>query len=162
MSRGQEVIKKNIILVDLDGTLCNPEQRLPFISEGRWEDFRIAIIDDPPYEDVVFFLKKLSGKRSVQDCFVILLTGCPDRYESDVWDWLYKNKLVGYIDHVIMRPEGNNDRSYDMKTMMLDRFFGTRENWVKRTIIMLENRESVVKAFREIGINVWQVRESGY
>jgi hypothetical protein len=45
--------------------------------------------------------------------------------------------------------------------MLID-LFGSKENVQEKVLVVLEDRDRVVEAFREMGLPCWQVQAGGY
>lgn len=146
------------IVIDLDGTLCNIDRRVNFAQAKDWEAFHAGIPEDEPYEDVVEFLHMalLSGKA------VLCLTGRHERYSKVTNDWLMSQGLGPLIDNIHFRPDGDQSRDGALKLRLIDEFFGDRATALDYVAFVLEDRDSVVEAYRGAGFACWQVRVGGY
>src|SRR5512142_2906076 len=63
-----------LVLVDLDGTLTNPEERLHYVKLGKknWEKFFEEVDRDPPVEAIVKWARELA-----KEFTVVLVSGRP-------------------------------------------------------------------------------------
>jgi hypothetical protein len=82
------------------------------------------------------------------------------KYEQMTSSWLVKYRIP--LDYTFMRPSGNRARDCDLKPKMLIDLFGSKENVQEKVLVVLEDRDRVVEAFREMGLPCWQVQAGGY
>lgn len=152
------MMNKSWIVIDLDGTLCNIDRRVNFAQAKDWEAFHAGIPGDEPYDDVTDFLHMalLAGKA------VLCLTGRHERYAKATKDWIQRRNLGGLIDNIHFRPDGDQSRDGALKLRLMDEFFGGRQAALDQVSFVLEDRDSVVEAYRGAGFSCWQVRVGGY
>lgn len=151
-----------LVVIDLDGTLCNVEHRLHKLERKSkldrpdWDAFNIACSLDEPYYDVLNLIHTLykAGDR------VILLTGRDERYRRVTEMWLQYHGLGGRYLQLLMRPKGNIGSDADVKPLVLARFLKESE-WDGIDFI-LEDRYKMVEKWRDLGYDCWQVRQGAY
>jgi len=148
--------KKNAVLVDLDGTLCDIEHRLHFVrTDGKkdWKGFFEGIINDRLNQNIYeivdeeYFLKGRS---------VILCSGRPDDYRGITETWL-KNKDVQYTK-LLMRQR-NDFRQDDIVKQIIYEFDIRPYYNVK---YVLDDRNQVVNMWRRNGLTCLQVAEGNF
>lgn len=144
----------NIIVVDLDGTLCNSGHREHLAVAGHWDDFHALLRDDEPWPDVLWLLE------NVPQATLIGLTGRNERYRPATLKWLEKYDI--WFDVLLMRPDDNYQSDHELKPKMLDVWLDELGFSHADVLFILEDRERVTEAFRNLGHNVWQVRSPGY
>lgn len=145
------------IVVDLDGTLNNCVHRQHLAQEGRWDEFHQELLLDDPYPDVAWFLNILP-----KEDFIIALTGRDIAFEKQTWIWLEQQKLTGCIDHILMRPKSDFTPDHILKPQLLEEYFdGCRDKVLEEVMVVLEDRDKVVEAWRNYGLPCWQVRREG-
>ena len=149
--------RKDIIVVDLDGTLCDCAHRQDYARAGQWEEFHGRLVHDRPHEDVAYFLKELSFYHKV-----IAVTGRNEAFRQLTWDWLKKHKLDENIDEILMRPDGDWSPDHELKTQMLEKALGNKSTVLERVAIVLEDRDKVIEAYRNYGLPCWQVRPGSF
>jgi hypothetical protein len=147
------------IVIDLDGTLADCRHRIHLAHSRRWDEFNSELLGDIPFRDVEWFLKELTSHR---DIIVLALTGRSDKYMDRTLVWLGKHGLSGVFDEVLMRPEGDYRSDHILKPLMLEEYFGSKEDALRNVRFILDDRETVVAGWREYGIPCWQVRPGGY
>ena len=140
-----------LILCDIDGTLANHEHRVHYIEPPRrdWNTFYDAIPQDTPYPAIVRLVQDLAP--SYRIC---LVTGRPERTRRMTEYWLDRH-LVSY-DALFMRPDGDHRPDTVVKAEILDGID------VTGVAFALEDRDRVVKMWRDEGITCLQVKEGNY
>ena len=159
MSQSMEIVERRfpIIVVDLDGTLCDARHREHLAQQGLWDEFHALCIKDPIYEDVAGILAALD------DSFdIIALTGRNEKWRQATYNWLGEHKIDHLIMDLLMRPDDNFSPDIEMKPSMLFGWFGSIDDAKQRVHTILEDRDKVVEVWRQLGFNCWQVRPGGY
>lgn len=147
-------VDRDILILDLDGTLCDMNHRVHLAQAKQWDEFHAGLEQDGVHEDVLLVLRFLPAFVRV-----IVVTGRPMAHYVATVAWLRKHELWGMVDSIMMRPDTNFMKDHDLKLWLLDEFFEGREKWTNRIIAALDDKETVVEAFRNAGINAWQVRQ---
>jgi len=149
-----------IIVIDLDGTLCDCEHRQIHAQNAEWDKFHEGLVHDLPNSDVVAFLdiiRNCHGKM-VQ---VVACTGRNEAFRKLTLDWFFQYDI--HIDVLLMRPDGDFTPDHELKPIMLQNFLGGEKSEVLDKVKMvLDDRDKVVDAWREYGLSCWQVRPGGY
>ena len=140
------------IVCDMDGTLTNISKRFHLAQNGEWEAFHSLAENDPPNMDVV---KLLRGNNDF-----IVLTGRPVKYLPVTVSWLRHYDLYPYA--IIMRPNGDKRSDARLKPEMLIEWYKGLDQAKACVDFILEDRDNVVEAFRNLGFNCWQVRQGTY
>lgn len=144
------------IVVDLDGTLCDSSHREHFARAGLWDEFHSALTNDKLHKDVAETIAVMSDAGYM----IIGLTGRNEKYRYKTLGWLELNKVS--LDVLIMRPNHNTESDHILKPRMLADQFGTQENALKHVAFILDDRDKVVEAWRNLGYRCWQVQPGGY
>lgn len=142
-----------VIVVDLDGTLCDVRWRQHLAQAKEWDQFHEGIPYDKPHDDVVTAVRALHTAG-------LELIGCTGRPEytriATEW-WLVKHDIP--LDCVLMRP------AFDYRPDVVVKI-ETLKQWLKETekqvLFVLEDRDCMVSAWRSAGFNCWQVRNGEY
>lgn len=145
------------VVLDLDGTLCDIRHREQFAQTKQWDEFHKRCEADLPYPDVAGLLRllSLSGTRTIG------LTGRNEAHRPRTLEWLATNRLE--LDELVMRPDGDWRPDHDLKPQLLiDLFSGKVENALQEVSFILEDRDKVVEAWRNLGFRCWQVQPGGY
>lgn len=143
------------IIVDLDGTLCNESHRVQHGIDGDWDAYFEKLHLDEPHEDVLSLINAFGTER------IIFLTCRPEKHRQPTKDWLWKHG-IHHTYLLLMRQDGDTTPSEELKVMQLEKFFGSRQAVLDSVLFVLEDRDKVVKALREYGLNCWQTRAGKY
>lgn len=146
--------KRNVIVVDIDGTLCNSAHREHMARAGLWDEFHADLGKDEPWNDVKLMVELIG---SIEEYVVVGLTGRNEAHRQATWRWLNDNEIV--LDLLIMRPNNDFRSDHELKPALLAERL---DNPQERVWFILEDRDKVVEAWRKLGYNCWQVRPGGY
>ena len=166
-----ELKMKNTVIFDLDGTLANIDTRrnMSLKPNGKldWDIFAdpSSILNwDVPNVPVIKMaqLFKADGFR------IVIFSGRNDRGFDATVQWLNNNHVP--FDLLVMRPDKFKDKSWpiadgnpatsDMRFMpdeilkrkMLDTFVDIND-----VFLVVDDRDKVVKMWRDLGLNTFQV-----
>lgn len=151
------------IILDLDGTLFNCEHRQHLAQAKQWDEFHSLATGDKPHEDVHWFVKLLCNSdfsQGMPKYHMVVLTGRNERYRKMTEDILRSNGLL--IDALLMRPDDNYDFDDKMKIQLLEGYFGSKKEVLENVFLCLDDRDTVVEAFRNYGLHCWQVRQGAF
>lgn len=149
---------RKILVVDLDGTLCDCGHREHWARAGEWDSFHSELSGDKPNEAVreVLYAWDAMG----QDHEVIAITGRNERYSLMTEEWLEENLIP--LDVILMRPDNNFQSDHELKPALLSEWL-EREGLLQENVaFILEDRDKVVEAWRNCGYKCWQVAPGGY
>ena len=147
-------MKKDIVLVDIDGTIAKVGDRLKYLQQEPkdWDSFYEHCDEDEPIEDII---------RVVKDLYfcgynIVFCTGRRESVRNKTMEWIKKYlnfNPCGY--RLLMRKD--NDWRHDtiVKPLMLD--FPASE-----VLFVLEDRNSMVKRWRELGYTCLQVNDGDF
>ena len=168
---------KNTVIFDLDGTLANIDRRrnhaLKMGKNGKmnWNEFfnPAHIAFDEPNEPVIELAQMLKDKGYK----IFIFSGRNDRMYERTVEWLEWNDVP--YDLLVMRPDKfqgktwpvaeGNPATPDMRYMpdeilkkkMLDTFLDINDVY-----LVVDDRDKVVKMWRELGLPTWQVAEGNF
>jgi hypothetical protein len=147
------------IIIDLDGTLCDCAHRVSYAQIGQWDEFHSRLVDDQPFADVVNFIEFIDATCQFE---FIGLTGRNEKWRNMTNEWLIKHNI--FFDVLLMRPEGNFESDHNLKPKMLieEIFDGDFTRMKAEVFLILEDRDKVVEAWRNLTIPCWQVRNGTY
>ena len=161
------------IVFDIDNTLSNLRHRLHFIQpeegeeadwwEKDWNGFFAACVDDTPIPINVELCQELlwAGEgMGVDGCSppsntVEFWTGRNEDVRLATEQWL--TDYIGWsVDECVLKMRSKGDRrpDYILKMEFID--------WNHPPDIIFEDRSRVVKAYRELGLTVFQVAEGDF
>lgn len=142
-------------IIDLDGTCSNAEPRKHLIDGSQkkdWDAFYDACDTDEPHEDI----KGLVWMLHKQAFRIHYLTGRVERVRGKTLAWLHKHGFP--VGHLEMRPDGDYRQDCIVKAEMADKLNLTPGN----TFLVLDDRDQVVRMWRERGFRCLQVAEGAF
>lgn len=154
---------KNVIVVDIDGTIADIEHRLHHIKKDRpdWEAFHAPeeLAKDKPIQNVLDIIEEF-GKAEDDYYRYVVCTGRSELCREATEAWLKQYVCLGlcYPDKVLMRPAGDFRPDTEVKPEILKAAGYTPD----RVAIIFEDRTSVVKKWRELGYMCFQVANGDY
>ena len=153
---------KNIIICDLDGTLCDIEHRRVHLATTpkKWDSFFYGMEDDTVNEAVMSVLNMWLGNSDEDDLRneVIFCTGRPEKYRAATEVWLdehYGVQLTGRELH--MRKDGD----YRPDDIVKEEILNTNID-KDRVMFVLDDRQQVVDMWRRNGLQCFQVAEGNF
>lgn len=137
--------KEKAIVVDIDGTVALHVDRSPY-------DYSKVHTDNPNW-NVVAIVRAL---RAI-GYHIVFLSGRPDSCREDTENWL--NAWVGGPYHgPFMRTTGDERNDAVIKVELFDKY--VRHNWDVRAVF--DDRNRVVRAWRDLGLTVFQVADGNF
>ena len=147
--------RRPVVLIDLDGTACNITHRVHHVQGGKkdWKAFNAAIPRDTPNPPVQMVYWALV----TQQHHIIFLSGRGAEQRAVTERWLAAN---GYADYeaVVMRPYGDSRPDHVVKRELYEKYVAPY--W--RTELVLDDRDSVVAGWRELGLTCFQVAPGNF
>ncbi len=137
--------KWSAVICDIDGTLA-----LKSPNRGVY-DFDRAGEDtlNTPVRDVL-------SQLAASGADTILLSGREDKYRQVTEDWLDKNGVVW--DRLLMRPTGDNRRDDIVKRELFEAHIRNEH----AILCVLDDRDRVVRMWRDLGLTCLQVAEGDF
>lgn len=141
--------KKKAIICDLDGTLCNIEHRQHYVMNGKkdWKNFFKEIPNDKLNYQVDDVLQGFQKK----GYSIVFCSGRDDNQRENTVRWLNKHDVQ--YDHLFMRSRHDCRKDSIIKEIILDFEILTRYD----PYLILDDRDQVVKMWRDRGYMCWQV-----
>lgn len=137
----KEELKKEVILVDIDGTLALKGDRSPYDMTKVMEDS----VNEPVAWAVRNFMKDDSVK-------VVFFSARDFVAYEDTKKWLQNNNLWKDSSELYLRDSGDNRKDSIVKSEMLERYIFPR-----RVKFIIDDREQVVDMWRSLGYTVFHV-----
>ena len=137
-----------MIVFDIDGTLTLTAARAEkYLKEGAkdWEGFLSHCGDDPPNLPIIKIYKALESSNVIK-----MVTGRDERWRAITQHWLKIQGINICNSDLYMREAGDNRDDTIIKTEIIQPF----KNQIE---MVFEDRASVVKMWRDLGITCLQV-----
>jgi phosphoglycolate phosphatase-like HAD superfamily hydrolase len=141
--------EKDIVIFDLDGTLALIEHRVHHITGEKkdWTAFYAACPNDLPNAPIIAITRALA----LQGYELWVVSGRSDEVAEQTMTWLKLH--VGDFHKLIMRKAGDHQPDDKLKRSWIED--GTIPQ--ERVLVVFEDRASVVKMWRELGLTCLQV-----
>ena len=147
---------KNYIIFDIDGTLADISQRLHFIQGEKkdWEGFYGAMDKDQPIYEMALLLRVLLFTTLTDTEYeVVFVTGRPEKYREKTMKWLSNIAHIENLnDRLFMRKDGDYRQDYVIKREIVEEL--RKQGSIR---MAFEDRDQVVKMYRDLGIRCLQV-----
>ena len=139
------------VVVDLDGTLSNCNNRLHLIEGAKknWDAFFDGCIHDPVIEPMLNLIKMFRD-----DYKIVIITARPERNRELTTQWLIDNKI--HYDALYMRKSVDFRKSPQVKSDLLDKAIADNYN----PVYAFEDREDCFEMFLQRGVFAMKVGES--
>lgn len=142
-----------IVIFDLDGTVTDCEHRKHFI-DGKiknWDAFYAALEADSIKEEIASIWRMLSANSEYK---IYVLTGRPKAYKDKTDEWLLRHEL--YYTDIYMRDDGDFTADDVLKKAWITSI------GVSNVAMAFEDRDRVVKMYRDLGITCLQVASGDF
>jgi phosphoglycolate phosphatase-like HAD superfamily hydrolase len=155
-----------LIVCDLDGTLCDVRHRQHLAQAGMWDEFHSLLEQDEPRSMVLAFLQMIDGLKAagMPGPNTVFLTGRPRNVEGETIKWLEEKCsffLGDSYDGILTRPIADYRPDTVLKQELLEGFL--KENQIdKSAVLILDDRDKVVAHLRDLGYEVWQIQEGAF
>lgn len=136
-------MKRDIVLIDIDGVIAHADWRLPFINTEGWDKFFEEARNDHPIVEMVTLVNCLAtfGLNPVG------VTTRPQKFSSMTVKWLFE-KGVKLVD-IMFRPDNDFRPAAELKLLMIERI-------QSRVLFAIDDDDKVCEAYRSAGITVLQ------
>jgi hypothetical protein len=141
-------MENKTVIVDLDGTICTKTDR-------GWYEYN-KVSSDKPIDSILRLVKMLHSN----GINIVFCTGREDVCMKDSINWLRKHLFMNDATpvEIYMRKTGDRRPDFVAKKEMYVNNIEPRHNvW-----FVLDDRSSVVKMWRDIGLTCLQVAEGDY
>lgn len=148
---------KKFIVVDIDGTIADISHRVHYVQSKPkdWNSFYSVkeMSSDKPIHNIIDMVKSLYNFYPIIFC-----TGRPERTREVTEHFIYK--YLGFEEGeylLLMRSDKDRRQDYITKLELL-----SREIALSDIAFILEDRKSVVDAFRNNGLTCLQVNDGNF
>ncbi len=148
-------MKPNVI-VDLDGTCSNAVNRQHLVDGSQkkdWDKFYDLCAEDEPHADIILLCDILGGR----GFDLWLVTGRVERVRARTLAWLTRQGFP-FFRALLMRPDGDTRQDCILKAEIADSNGLTPDN----TFLVLDDRDQVVRMWRERGFRCLQVANGAF
>lgn len=158
---------KNIIICDIDGTLCTDEHRNHLLADPnnrQWDEYFDLCHLDPPVRAVIEVLQAFYNVTvtspemkayGLGEYEIHLMTARVDTVKQKTLDWLKKHRVP--FNSIRFRPADCRLQDNVLKTKWADELGGP-----DRVLFVLEDRQRVVDAWRLAGYTCFQVAPGNF
>lgn len=142
---------KKIVVFNLDGTIANIEHRVHFIQGEKkdWVSFFSACIHDKPIPWMIEIMRCFDQLNYM----IYIVTGRSSIVEAETRNWLIENDVP--CDSFIMRNQGDFRHDVLVKPELI-------ADLKDRIFFIVEDRNSMVNKWRELGYNVLQCADGDF
>lgn len=143
------------MIVDIDGTIAKPGARLQHLrSEPKnWDAFYADCFDDEPITENIELVKHLSRKYEIVYC-----TGRRESCRAKTTGWFDKYELPYDNKKLLMRANGDKRHDTVAKPILVQQ----AGIGLEQIAFVLEDRNSMVGKWRELGVPCFQVAEGDF
>lgn len=158
---------KNIVIVDIDGTIAQVGDRIECLQREKkdWDEFYDRCDEDEPIEEII----ELTGILAYSGLQVIYCTGRRESVREKTAKWIHEayKKLGGPKEYdtnifphhrLLMRKDGDFRHDTVVKPELL------KEAGIdlEEIAFVLEDRNSMVAKWRELGLKCLQVADGDF
>lgn len=142
-----------IYIFDIDGTIADLTHRLHHIQKTPkdWSGFFQDCADDEPIPEVVEVAAALNSRLNT----IILITGRSDEIRDKTEKWLVEKGV--HYGWLLMRKAGDHREDNVVKSELLDELLSKTGMKESNIAGVFEDRQQVVKMYRDRGLRVFQV-----
>ena len=145
----------NVYISDIDGTIADNTHRQDLAMVKEWDAFFDLCDEDKPIKHMRLLLNDLSvaGRHGAQ---IVYVTGRPERVRSKTFQWLHDHDFPK--GRMFMRQDGDHRPDHIIKVELL----AIVRAEIGDPVMVFDDRNSVVKMWRELGVPVAQVAEGDF
>lgn len=131
------------IIVDIDGTIANKDNRCPYDMS--------KVSEDSPRLEIIDIVEKYKDH-----AHILLVTGRDASCKKETEAWLMEHNVP--YNHLFMREEGNNEKD----TVIKKRVYDEKIKDIYNVLFVLDDRTRIVKMWRETGLTCLQVADGDF
>ena len=145
---------ENAIICDLDGTLCNIEHRISFITNDAkdWKSFYYNMPNDS-VNNWCFNIIDALAKKGIA---ILYVTARPEDYKSISIDWLRRNSCP--INGIYMRKSKDNRKDFIVKKEIYEENIKDKYD----ILFCIDDSARVTEMWRSLGLTCLQCAEGLY
>lgn len=149
-------MSKNIIVVDIDGTVAQVGDRLKYLQQEKkdWDAFYEHCDEDEPIRDVIEMVEMFS----MQEYRIVFCTGRRESVRQKTVEWLNDNLWLNSCTSLLMRKDNDWRPDTEVKPELLYNEGITPDS----VLFIFEDRASMCKKWRELGFRCFQVADGDF
>lgn len=147
---------KNTIVVDIDGTISKVGDRLKYLQQEKkdWDAFYEHCNEDEPIKDIIELIELMQ----IHEYNIVFCTGRRESVRKKTEDWLFKYVWCLREYKLLMRKDNDWRHDTEVKPELLTSAGITPDDvW-----FILEDRDSMVAKWRELGYRCLQVADGKF
>lgn len=152
----------DIVVVDIDGTITDASERAEkYLSKKPkdWDGFYAACGGDKPIESMCKLVQVLSAEYGIVFC-----TGRRRSTNGATREWLHRHmqlygSIIGFTG-ILYRDDGDTRHDTEVKPELLNEYL--KQHPDQRVAFILEDRNSMVQKWRELGFKCLQVADGDF
>lgn len=149
---------KKIVIVDIDGTISKVGDRIKYLKQTPkdWDSFYNDCFEDEPIWNIVDLVYNLY----LQSYYIVFCTGRRESCRQKTLNWFNKHfePEIAKFSALLMRPNKDHRHDTEVKPELLEKA-GIDFNSIA---FVLEDRNSMVKRWRELGLTCLQVADGDF
>lgn len=153
-------MSKKIIVVDIDGTIAKVGDRLKYLQQEKkdWDAFYEHCNEDEPIEDMV---------QLVVDFWewgydIVFCTGRRESVREKTKEWIKDYLTIGRDYDLLMRKDKDWRHDTEVKPELLEKWMWCNKVKPSDIFLILEDRDSMVAKWRELGYRCLQVADGKF
>ena len=141
-----------IVIFDIDGTLSIVGDRVKYLQldPPDWEAFYRACGEDRCNEPIWSIWQAMKEHHSIR-----FVTGRRESCRGDTLVWMRDNLITCPPEYLLMRKDGDTRHDTEVKPELVKDFMAD-------ILLVFEERSSMVKKWRELGLTCVQVAEGDF
>lgn len=148
---------KNRVIVDIDGTISKVGDRIKYLEQKPkdWDSFYANCNEDNPISNVIELIVDLYtiGRE------IVFCSGRRESCRKDTEEWIGKHLYMEPINYSLLLRE-NDDYRHDTETK--PELLQASNISLDTILFVLEDRTSMVKKWRELGLVCLQVADGDF
>lgn len=148
-----------MVVVDIDGTLSNASHRAKEFLGGKkpdWDSFYMACGQDAPIRDIIAVVEVLT-----MGFDIVLCSGRMESCRETTTAWMEEFAPGIQYCGMLLREDGDTRHDTEVKPELLNKYICDCGR-PTRVVAILEDRDSMVKKWREPGYTCLQVAEGNF
>jgi acid phosphatase class B len=148
--------KNIVVVVDIDGTIAKVGDRLKYLQQEKkdWDAFYEHCDEDEPIDEMC----QLVADLFVLGRSIVFCTGRRESVREKTKNWLTQNVISTFDDELLMRKDGDWRHDTEVKPELLQKAGITPD----KVYFILEDRDSMVAKWRELGYRCLQVNDGNF